>query len=59
MLCQDEFEIPIWVCGSPRWISGIRATTTCTDIIQALVDDEVSAKKSSGKILKKGCVYRF
>lgn len=34
-------EIPIWICGEPRYISGITDTTTCRDIIQALIDDEL------------------
>lgn len=38
---QPQYEIPIWICGEPRFISGISCATTCRDIIQALIDDEL------------------
>lgn len=38
---QPHYEIPIWICGEPRFISGISCATTCRDIIQALIDDEL------------------
>ncbi|KAJ8947698.1 hypothetical protein NQ318_001537 [Aromia moschata] len=33
-------EIPIWVRGEQRWVSGISEETTCQDIIQVLLQDE-------------------
>lgn len=39
MMMADE--IPIWICGEPRFISGITCTTTCREIIAALIDDEL------------------
>lgn len=40
--------MPIWICGEPRFISGLTSTTTCNDIIQALIDDEIHSN-SNGK----------
>uniref|UniRef100_A0A1B0CWH1 Uncharacterized protein n=1 Tax=Lutzomyia longipalpis TaxID=7200 RepID=A0A1B0CWH1_LUTLO len=34
-------EIPIWICGEPRYISGINEATTCQDLIEALIEDEL------------------
>lgn len=39
---DDDEEIPIWICGEPRFVSGIMSATTCNDVIQALIDDELS-----------------
>lgn len=33
-------EIPIWVRGEQRWVSGISEETTCHDVIQVLLQDE-------------------
>ncbi|KAJ8970371.1 hypothetical protein NQ314_001283 [Rhamnusium bicolor] len=33
-------EIPIWVRGEQRWVSGISEETTCQDIINVLLHDE-------------------
>ncbi|XP_021695216.1 uncharacterized protein LOC110675143 [Aedes aegypti] len=38
---EDEIEIPIWIRGEPRFVAGINDTTTCNNIIQALIDDEL------------------
>lgn len=38
---SDE-EVPIWVRGEQRWVSGITADTTCHDVIQVLLQDEES-----------------
>ncbi|XP_055322714.1 uncharacterized protein LOC129578341 [Sitodiplosis mosellana] len=40
---QVENEIPIWICGEPRFVSGITNNTTCSDLIQALIDDELNS----------------
>lgn len=32
-------EIPIWVRGEQRWISGVTEQTTCFDLIEALLMD--------------------
>lgn len=37
----QEDEIPIWICGEPRFISGLTCSTTCDQLIQALIDDEL------------------
>lgn len=37
--CIGE-EIPVWIRGEVRWISGVTYETTCTDIIQALLTAE-------------------
>lgn len=49
LFLQDEEEIPIWIGKEPRFISGINATTTCKDIIQALIDDELANGKYVGR----------
>lgn len=33
-------EIPIWVRGEQRWVSGISEETTCQDVIHVLLQDE-------------------
>ncbi|XP_059615759.1 ras association domain-containing protein 9 [Phlebotomus argentipes] len=38
---EADDEIPIWICGEPRYISGINEATTCRDLIQALIEDEL------------------
>ncbi|XP_031633406.1 uncharacterized protein LOC116347111 [Contarinia nasturtii] len=42
---QVEHEIPIWICGEPRFVSGITNSTTCRDTIQALIDDELNSSR--------------
>lgn len=43
VLTQVDNEIPIWICGEPRFVSGITNNTTCSDLIQALIDDELNS----------------
>uniref|UniRef100_W8BNA5 Ras association domain-containing protein 9 n=1 Tax=Ceratitis capitata TaxID=7213 RepID=W8BNA5_CERCA len=38
---QGHKEIPIWLGEEPRYVSGVNSRTTCTDIIKALIDDEI------------------
>ncbi|KAF2884610.1 hypothetical protein ILUMI_21560 [Ignelater luminosus] len=33
-------ELPIWVRGEQRWVSGVISDTTCQDIIEVLLKDE-------------------
>ncbi|KAF5302864.1 hypothetical protein FQA39_LY02044 [Lamprigera yunnana] len=33
-------ELPIWVRGEQRWVSGVIAETTCQDIVTVLLKDE-------------------
>lgn len=33
-------EIPVWIKGEQRWISGVTDQTTCLDLIEALLIDE-------------------
>lgn len=33
-------EIPIWVRGEQRWVSGLIGETTCQDVITVLLQDE-------------------
>lgn len=35
----SENEIPIWVSGEQRWITGVSEETTCCDLIEALIAD--------------------
>ncbi|XP_060530118.1 ras association domain-containing protein 10-like [Cylas formicarius] len=41
-------EIPIWVRGDQRWVSGITEETTCHDVIQVLLRDEENRGKHMG-----------
>lgn len=41
-LLQADDEVPIWICGEPRFISGVTSATTCNELIQALIDDELN-----------------
>lgn len=50
---DDEEELPIWICGEPRYITGITSTTTCNDILGALIEDEIHNGNLDGKFLKK------
>lgn len=34
-------EIPIWVRGEQRWVSGISDETSCSDVTKVLLHDEV------------------
>ncbi|KAG4078638.1 hypothetical protein HA402_015228 [Bradysia odoriphaga] len=43
---EEDNEIPIWICGEPRFISGIMSNTTCYELIQALIDDELHDKRN-------------
>lgn len=36
----SDDEIPIWLHGEQRWISGITAETTCAQLIEALLRNE-------------------
>nr|CAH7744245.1 unnamed protein product [Callosobruchus chinensis] len=40
-------EVPIWVRGEQRWVSGITEQTTCRDVVQVLLQDE----KNRGRAL--------
>jgi Ras association domain-containing protein 9/10 len=33
-------ELPVWIKGEQRWISGVTEQTTCLDLIEALLIDE-------------------
>lgn len=37
---DDTDEIPIWVRGEQRWISGITDDTTCGQLVEALLRDD-------------------
>ncbi|KYB28160.1 hypothetical protein TcasGA2_TC007083 [Tribolium castaneum] len=41
-------EVPIWVRGEQRWVSGITGETTCQDVIQVLLHDEESRGRHIG-----------
>lgn len=43
---QEDNEIPIWIRGEPRFISGIMSSTTCYELIQALIDDELHDRRN-------------
>lgn len=37
---DSDDEIPIWVHGEQRWISGITNETTCAQLVEALLRNE-------------------
>lgn len=48
-LFDDTDEIPIWVRGEQRWISGITDDTTCGQLVEALLrDDGVDVEQNDG-----------
>lgn len=40
-------EIPVWIKGEQRWISGVTDQTTCLDLIEALLIDEGVIKSTA------------
>lgn len=36
----DSDEVPVWVRGERRWISGLCADTTCGQLVEALLRDD-------------------
>lgn len=58
----QEDEIPIWICGEPRFISGISCSTTCDQLIQALIDDEIcndAGEVRNDDLNKRGKYFYF
>lgn len=48
---DEEIEVPIWIRGEPRFVAGINDATTCSNIIQALIDDELqNGNYQKGKV---------
>lgn len=43
-------ELPIWVRGEQRWVSGVVEETTCFDVIKVLLQDEENRGKHTGKV---------
>lgn len=37
---ESDDEIPVWVRGEQRWISGITNETTCAQLVDALLRNE-------------------
>lgn len=37
---ESTDEIPVWVRGEQRWISGVTDHTTAADLVEALIQDE-------------------
>lgn len=35
-------EVPVWIRGEQRWVSGVDSTTTCADLITVLLQDEAT-----------------
>ncbi|KAL3267137.1 hypothetical protein HHI36_011277 [Cryptolaemus montrouzieri] len=42
-------EIPIWVRGEQRWVSGIIPETTCQEVVQVLIHNEKQKGKHIGE----------
>lgn len=48
-------ELPVWIKGEQRWISGVTDQTTCLDLIEALLIDEGVIKTANdGNITNNG-----
>lgn len=48
-------ELPVWIKGEQRWISGVTDQTTCLDLIEALLIDEGVIKAANdGNITNNG-----
>lgn len=45
----SENEIPIWVSGEQRWITGVSEETTCSDLIEALIADGENILNANSK----------
>ncbi|XP_023162098.1 uncharacterized protein LOC111593531 isoform X2 [Drosophila hydei] len=46
---QSNEELPIWLsCNELRYVSGVTKTTTCYEIIKALIDDELCNGNDNG-----------
>lgn len=48
--CESETsgeELPIWVRGEKRFVSGIVSQTTCRDVISVLLKDEEARVSST------------
>ncbi|XP_035788733.1 ras association domain-containing protein 10-like [Anopheles albimanus] len=43
-------EIPVWIKGEQRWISGVTDETTCADLIEVLVQQEQEQGTASGQV---------
>lgn len=39
---DTDDEIPVWIRGEQRWISGITKQTTCAQLVDALLRDEAA-----------------
>lgn len=44
---SEGFEIPIWLRGEPRWISGITEATQARDLAEALLANEGLLQKNT------------
>lgn len=40
---EASYEIPVWIKGEQRFISGVNEETSCLDLIEALLSDEASS----------------
>lgn len=49
-------EVPVWIKGEQRFISGVTEETTCGDLIEALIQQENLAAGSSAAETKEYCI---
>ncbi|CAD7081862.1 unnamed protein product [Hermetia illucens] len=49
-------EIPVWIHGEQRWISGVNEETTCADLVNVLLEDEGLLCPSTSVSLNKNFV---
>lgn len=45
---DDTDEVPVWVRGARRWISGLTADTTCGQLVEALLRDDGILSEATG-----------
>uniref|UniRef100_A0A0K2UZF3 AGAP011031PAlike [Tribolium castaneum] n=1 Tax=Lepeophtheirus salmonis TaxID=72036 RepID=A0A0K2UZF3_LEPSM len=55
----ESAEIPFWVGGNQKWISGIRNITTCGDILKALLKSDSKYAHHTDVLLKFVLVERW
>ncbi|XP_013776004.1 ras association domain-containing protein 10-like [Limulus polyphemus] len=42
-------EIPVWVGGFQKWVTGVTKSTTCEDIVQAVLSSSPRSKEQKGE----------
>ena len=54
---EDEVEIPIWVGGCEKWLTGLTRRTTCDDVIYALLAHNRNPNRGSDVDVQNYAVF--